>query len=348
MSSRLLPGSEYRPRPRRTSGFTLIELLVVIAIIAILIALLVPAVQKVRVAAASTQCMNNLKQIGLALHSYHDVNKKFPSGHIEKCPSGTKPGSGDGCTYFSCWSIAILPYLEQEALFRSYKDDPTPNYMPGYPQNEIFSQQFVATYNCPMDLRAGNLVAPETLAPHGGGQPATPLLYMASSYRAMSGIADVKTSDTFSGYWDEVQQALLIHPQGKGAFHGDGYSGLAPERMATIVDGTSNTLFVGERAMSNHPGRGAFWANSFNLYSMGAVYPPQGFPNPQETLDPDYDKCATLTGNANYCKYGWSSLHFLINFLYGDGSVRGISPNIDLNVLAGLSTVAGNEVIPDY
>src|SRR5438552_18680585 len=100
------------------SGFTLVELLVVIGIIAILIALLVPAVQKVREAAARQYCQNNLKQIGLACHHFHDVRKCFPSGYVASGPyvdgsSDTSPGWG--------WSAFLLPYLEQDNVFRGIR-----------------------------------------------------------------------------------------------------------------------------------------------------------------------------------------------------------------------------------
>src|SRR6059036_1673701 len=109
--------------PHRRSGFTLIELLVVIAIIAILIALLVPAVQKVREAAARTQCINNLKQIGIAMHHYHDVVKWLPYG---EGPGSSQVNGAPGTSVTArgcCWGLwqsLILPYLEQDAMFKGW------------------------------------------------------------------------------------------------------------------------------------------------------------------------------------------------------------------------------------
>src|SRR5436190_9868083 len=118
------------PRLRRRPGFTLIELLVVIAIIAILIGLLLPAVQKVREAAARMQCGNNLKQLGLAIHNYHDTNRFLPPARGNK--------------WLACWGVLILPYIEQDNVYKQW--DLKKAY---YLQNDTARLSLIPTFFCP-------------------------------------------------------------------------------------------------------------------------------------------------------------------------------------------------------
>jgi prepilin-type N-terminal cleavage/methylation domain-containing protein/prepilin-type processing-associated H-X9-DG protein len=336
-------------RPPRFA-FTLIELLVVIAIIAILIGLLLPAVQKIREAAARMSCQNNLKQIGLALHNYHDVNQAFPLGGIANNVCCTTEGGPS-------WAILILPFLEQDNLFKLY--DPT--HTTEHANNQRLRQTVVKSYNCPSDSRAGQLMAPES---GPSALYSTPLQYATSSYKGMAGMAGE------SNGFDDPFGALQYPLSWRGVLHagantkyptaGPGGSPLGPsaqwvnyspnynnpETITSIRDGTSNTIMVGEYASINHPSRGVFWAYEFTGYIMGDVYnPPQS-----RALIADFDRCSDnsqwpgTTGNQP-CKRAFASFHSgVINFLFCDGSVRALSTNIDLINLGYLATVAGGEV----
>jgi prepilin-type N-terminal cleavage/methylation domain-containing protein/prepilin-type processing-associated H-X9-DG protein len=143
---------------RRTSAFTLIELLVVIAIIAVLVGLLIPAVQKVREAASRTACTNNLRQIGIALHAHHDSHGAFPPGGIEWRPPQNKTKRQ------LAWSVFLLPYLEQEALFRKL-DLSTPF---DSPENAGAAATVLPVYLCPSSRRTATLVQGRGACDYGG------------------------------------------------------------------------------------------------------------------------------------------------------------------------------------
>src|SRR5262245_18015185 len=176
-------------------AFTLIELLVVIAIIAILIGLLLPAVQKVREAANRMSCSNNLKQIGLALHNYHDANGTFPPGQVHTT-SGGEPAT-------TCWGIELLPYIEQDNAYKRYDK----NLLQTAPGNVAVLQTFVKTYLCPSDMNTNRLEMP------GSGSMAN-IAIAPSSYKAMGGATSTGFSPatTIDAYYFDLT-SLLTFPE---------------------------------------------------------------------------------------------------------------------------------------
>lgn len=208
---------------RSRQGFTLIELLVVIAIIAILIALLVPAVQKVREAAARTQCTNNLKQIGLALHGFHDNYKKLPEGS----------SGGGSATYTNTWLLRILPFLEQSALGNQWVASNGSGYLgsgtAGSATNRPnFDKAVVQTYICPASPLSATC-NPRT------DFVTVPERYGTSSYIGIAGANRAGAANCVAGgYGTSCSNGTLIPNKGL--------------KFAEITDGTSNTMIVGEQS----------------------------------------------------------------------------------------------------
>lgn len=216
-------------------AFTLIELLVVIAIIAILIALLVPAVQKVREAASRTECQNNLKQLGVALHNYAGVYKHFPPGGM------SAPGLGYGAS----WLAHLLPYVEQDALFKDF--DLTGKFGPnigvcyfngwGHSHNSaLLKGKFVNVYFClTSNLGRVGLIG---ITPEPG-----PLGIARPSYCGIAGADDHPTTKDYDSNTD------IHNSTGKRSFGGVLISNKTIS-FRSITDGTSNTMMVGEQSDS--------------------------------------------------------------------------------------------------
>lgn len=351
-----------RPKPKQIRpAFTLIELLVVIAIIAILVGLLLPAVQKVREAANRMKCTNNLKQIGIALHNHHDSKGSFPPGGMQTGQNGT--------VCYTTWAIEILPYLEQETLYKQYDQlkvntNTTANTgtATGWSNNQV-GQQRVPAMDCPSDTLIGLIEQPAS-GP-GSGQS-----WMHGSYRAVSGKGYKGTQTYPRGFWDTFEPNLwtplnTLDQTFKGILHGTSisYNGVpaqtaagtggtsvsvmgGPERMATVRDGLSNTLMVGECTFTDVTRRATFWAYTYASYNASSVYPES------RILNNSYNNCwskasptGALVSDADHvCKRAFGSNHAQgLNFGMGDGSVRYISYSVDVNILAGMATMAGGE-----
>jgi prepilin-type N-terminal cleavage/methylation domain-containing protein len=340
-------------RKRTLSAFTLVELLVVIAIIGLLIALLLPAVQAARDAARRTQCKNNMKQIGLALHNFHDARKFFPPGNITD--GGLASGSHGN------WAIYILPYLEQESLYEMYNDEGglnypfshTPDILNINAVNRTVVQTDVPHYKCPADVNAGRLdLMPESGEGNG-------IVYRMGSYRAVSGRQgaipggnsnffawfdnhEAETQGPLPYSWRGVMHTLCRNPASGGPCRGVSLR-LKVESTGTIHDGLANTLAVGEMSTHTVPRRGTFWAYSYTSYNQSSLTPQS------RTFLGDYQKCVNIggAGDSNPCKRGWGSMHGgkLINWTLCDGSVRTTSINVSMDLMCQLATVHGSEPV---
>jgi len=283
---------------RRLRGFTLIELLVVIAIIAILIALLVPAVQKVREAAVRTQCINNLKNLGLAIHNYHDARKVLPPARIHI----------DGQ---ASWAVLILPYIEQGALYETFDLAKTI-----YQQTTFKKDAQVPIFYCPSRRSAPQLSKTNfrgegvgSLGDYavclGDDQPnresptlATGALVTANNFAVVGGKATWKSMT----------------------------------KLTSIQDGVSNTIFLGEKHVrlsawgNDSDGDNTIW-NPDLTETVGRICGP-----------PDYILARDANDNSGSPREKFGSYHSgIVHFAMGDGVVRPLRTNMDLATLRNLA-----------
>lgn len=302
---------------RNHRGFTLIELLVVIAIIAVLVSLLLPAVQQAREAARRTQCKNNLKQIGLALHNYHDVHQTFPSGwiaidHATQLPSAHEGTSGAG------WAVMILPYIDQTNVYNLFNA----NLPITDPLNADFLKQPMVSYKCPSDPQ------PLTFELGEEGNPTNILAQMPiANYIGSFGPEELDGCEEPVGTPPVLPTGQC---KGSGMFYHN-----SKVTIRDVTDGTSNTYMIGERKTNESedwyttwPGMVAEAEEAFQRVCGSADHTPN---HPDTHFD---DFSSHHTGGAQFCQ--------------ADGSVRFISQSIDGGVYRALATIQGGEVVGEF
>lgn len=295
-------------RTQARRAFTLIELLVVIAIIAVLIALLLPAVQQAREAARRTQCRNHLKQIGLALHNYHDTYRTLPPGVVHKLGNQNSAALGS-----YGWGFFILPYLDQGNLFtnlqtagadldQALRNTTDPN------RKLVFEK--IAVYRCPSDTAPDLNTRREWDSPYSAFFGNQPVHLSTSNYVGVSG-----------SRWSTPEQWIVNQTDPWGTFWGDSKVG-----MADFTDGASNTFVVGERDWEL--GWAANWIGQRNYTGTGIWGTRQNLSILDVKIN---DPLLQPNGNPAVSR-GFSSQHVGgAHFLFADGRVKFVSENVDFN-----------------
>ncbi|MBI1325620.1 DUF1559 domain-containing protein [bacterium] len=332
-------------RRRASRGFTLIELLVVIAIIAVLISLLLPAVQSAREAARRAQCVNNMKQIGLALHNYESSNGAFAPVKLMSgsCSVPNKPyNMPQGSVLNTTGFVLILNYLEQSALYNAYNfshassnaawNGGNTTLIGSHFVNSTVVGSLVSAYSCPSDTEE-----PVWNWDSSGTGPYAMANARRSNYVLMS-----------SRYTEYDCPTNAMPPRDQMGYF---YTDLAIS-IRDVTDGTSNTVMVGETpkmkwSWDSNRYFGPYWGAGAHTSTHGVVYPPTHAWAPNSVPNaPWYDN--RFPPNNAKLIYAWriGSKHpGGVNMTMGDGSVRFIKNTVNVYTWWALQTISAGEVV---
>jgi prepilin-type N-terminal cleavage/methylation domain-containing protein/prepilin-type processing-associated H-X9-DG protein len=343
MPDEIDPAASVKPRDRRVAdpsrGFTLIELLVVIAIISVLVALLLPAVQQARESARKMTCKNNLKQMGIAFHNYHDVYNCFPKGGYGgslATATAYETANAKNCRLVS-WGTALLPYLDQAPLYNEW------NFNQWYLEsnNQDLAQTVLPVFLCP----SVNL----PLLRSNGDAPSSLPQYARTDYagnfgeRAVRCFPATNCQNNYSSSGD-----MSGNPRGIMNLQPSSSVLSLTLGLRDITDGTSTTLLVGEAPNAYF----GIWAGHKNVMDQSAPL------NLSFSLTSAWASCAVTSGQLTTtngpngligCDAGHQDFHSYhtggVNFLFCDGSVRFISQYVDDAPFAALFSYRGGEII---
>ena len=352
-------------RRKRRPGFTLIELLVVIAIIAVLIALLLPAVQSAREAARRAQCVNNMKQLGLAIHNYHDTALAFPPGAMSTNPS---QGWGAWSNNSVTWRVLILPQMEQTAKYNSFNFD----LKVGGLESAAAATSWYASVNsflCPSDGNHDNGFRPANIPTGqypmygppprpGGGALACPIVNYNMSFGDNYAIGNLSNGGVNPwetpcagpalgqprigqpGFWGTSFDCAITSATGGGQMRGfSDYRTMNNTNMAGVLDGTSNTILVGE-ALPDQDANNEFWTAT--SAASGVTIPI----NWRTDLAVDGFGSTNWNSRLSYAARGFKSRHpGGANFLFADGSVKFIKNSINRVTYCAIGSRNGGEVV---
>jgi prepilin-type N-terminal cleavage/methylation domain-containing protein len=310
------------PRRRvRPLGFTLIELLVVIAIIAVLIGLLLPAIQKVREAASRLQCANNLKQLGLACHNYHDAYNKLPYAR-------SKGGENR-----STWAKLILPYIEQQNVYAAFTVP-----IAGVNQTDGFNNLVSATPD-PQVLAAAQSQVKVFLCPTRRSPPVQ--CYVDPAYPNLTGLG----SDYAGCNGDGTSSPSGVFTGIIGFVNG-GTGTTAGVRLTSVTDGLSNTIMIGEKHIPVNILGSTVSQNSQVIIPDGIIYQAGEDQTYVRRGGPGFPLAFTPSDPYNH-QFG--SYHTgVCQFVFGDGSVHAIPNSIDTTTLGYLCNISDGQPVPSF